>query len=136
MPLSINIDSFVPKIDINMNQILFQKGKMKIKLQVCIFEEDEVFISYAPALDLSAFGNTEDEAKREFEQTLHEYITYCLHKKTLERDLLEHGWIVKKKKEFEALPDNDLLQRNETYREIKEKKQYRIEERNVLIPAV
>ena len=99
MPLSINIDSFVPKIDINMNQILFQKGKMKIKLQVCIFEEDEVFISYAPALDLSAFGNTEDEAKREFEQTLHEYITYCLHKKTLERDLLEHGWIVKKKKD-------------------------------------
>lgn len=79
----------------------YSDGKTKISLNVgvYIFQEDNVYISYCPALDLSGYGETENAAKTSFGQTLGMYIEYCLHKNTLVKDLQKHGWKIKSMKQ-------------------------------------
>lgn len=125
-----------------MSQLIFQgelkhnNDKINIILEILLFEEDNVYIAYSPALDISACGNSEEEAKDEFGKTLEEYFTYCLNKKTIFDDLRAHGWSIKSKKRIKAPAEEKLLQLNETYRDIKENKQYKTIEREIVIPAV
>lgn len=125
-----------------MSQLIFQgelnhnTDKINVMLEVLVFQEENIFIAYSPALDLSACGNTEKEAKNEFEVVLKEYIEYCLNKKTFFDDLRAHGWTVKSKKRIKSPSDEKLLKSNETYRDIKENKQYKTIEREMIIPAV
>lgn len=125
-----------------MSQLIFQgelkhkNDKINIRLEILLFEEDNVYIAYSPALDISACGNSEEEAKQEFGEVLEEYLKYCLNKKTIFDDLRAHGWIIKSKKRIKAPADEKLLQLNETYRDIKENKQYKTIQREIAIPAV
>lgn len=125
-----------------MSQLIF-KGELKhnndkisIVLQILLFEEDGIHIAYSPALDVSACGNTEEEAKEEFGSVLSDHLTYCLNKKTIFEDLRAHGWTIKSKKRIKSPTDEKLLQLNDTYRDIKENKQYKTIEREIIIPAV
>lgn len=111
-------------------------NKVSVRLEVLLFQEESVFIAYSPALDLSACGDTEEDAKKEFEVVLKEYIEYCLNKKTFFDDLKAHGWTVKSKKRIKSPSDDKLLELNDTYRDIKENKQYKTIEREMIIPAV
>lgn len=125
-----------------MSQLIFQgelnhnTDKINVMLEVLLFQEENIFIAYSPALDLSACGNTEEEAKNEFELVLKEYIEYCLNKKTFFDDLRAHGWTIKSKKRIKSPSDDKLLELNDTYRDIKENKQYKTIEREMIIPAV
>lgn len=110
--------------------------KINIRLEILLFEEDNIYIAYSPALDISAYGNSEEEAKEEFGKILEEHLTYCLNKKTIFDDLRAHGWTIKSKKRIKAPADEKLLQLNETYRDIKENKQYKTIQREIVIPAV
>ena len=73
------------------------KDRIKCKLPLIIFKEENNIITYCPALDLSGYGSTEEEAKKSFEITLSEYFRYTVHKRTLVEDLRKHGWIIRKK---------------------------------------
>lgn len=125
-----------------MSQLIFHgelnhnNDKINIRLEILLFAEDNVFIAYSPALDVSACGNTEEEAKDEFGKVLEEYFTYCLNKKTIFDDLRVHGWTIKSKKRIKAPADEKLLELNDTYRDIKENKQYKTIEKDVVISAV
>jgi hypothetical protein len=125
-----------------MSQLIFQgelkhnNDKINIVLQILLFEEDGIHIAYSPALDVSACGNTEEEAKEEFGSVLSDHLTYCLNKKTIFEDLRAHGWTIKSKKRIKSPTDEKLLQLNDTYRDIKENKQYKTIEREIIIPAV
>ena len=68
----------------------FQKGQVDMALEVYMFQENGVDIAYCPALDVSAAGVSEDDAKKEFEQVLTEYIEYCVENNTLTTDLINH----------------------------------------------
>ena len=106
----------------------YSDGKTKISLNVgvYIFQEDNVYISYCPALDLSGYGETENAAKTSFGQTLGMYIEYCLHKNTLVKDLQKHGWKIKsmKQKRIKAPDINTMMSMNPEFREIIENKDY------------
>lgn len=125
-----------------MSQLIFQgelkhnNSKINIRLEILLFTEDNVFIAYSPALDVSACGNSEEEAKDEFGKVVQEHFTYCLNKKTIFDDLCAHGWIIKSKQRIKAPDDKKLLELNDTYRDIKENKQYKTIEEEVIIPAV
>nr|WP_320059262.1 hypothetical protein [uncultured Bacteroides sp.] len=69
------------------------------KLEMYLFQEDDSFIVYCPALDLSAYGDSEEEAKKAFDKTFELHILYCLRKKTLYEDLKNHGWNIRSKKQ-------------------------------------
>lgn len=125
-----------------MSQLIFHselyhsRGKLNVQLEVLLFKEEDVYIAYAPALDISAFGNSEEEAKNDFGDVIRAHFEYCLNKRTLFDDLKSHGWVVKSRKRVKGPSDEELIQMNDTYKDIKENKDYKTIQREVVIPAM
>ncbi|MDR1553219.1 MAG: hypothetical protein LBS69_07140, partial [Prevotellaceae bacterium] len=67
-------------------------NKITVKLGIYTFIENNMYIAYCPSIDMTAAGNSFDEALEEFSKIFQLYIEYCLSKKTLFKDLEKHGW--------------------------------------------
>lgn len=95
-------------------------GKIKAGLELYVFAEGDMYIIYCPALDLSAYGRTEEEAKKEFTATFEIYINYGMNKKTLVKDLQKNGWKVRsaKQKKMKAPSTKEMINTNSTLRDI------------------
>ena len=105
------------------------KNGYKIRLSLIEFEEDGVTIIYAPALDLSGYGNTEIEAKESFNIVMEEFLQYTHSKNTLNGVLSELGWEIKvssKNAKYSPPKNSDLVDKNPLYKEILDKKQYKV----------
>ena len=98
------------------NYITVHNGQIDVCLDVVFFMENNVWIAYAPALDLSGYDYTEDGAKRSFQIVLEEYLRYSVQNHTLENDLAQHGWNKKKEEQFSSLDFLGLLSQNERLR--------------------
>ena|SRR5215469_2598851 len=68
--------------------------KIEVRLDMIDFQENGIFFTYAPALDLSGYGRSQDEAHRSFDIVLQEYISFTTSQKTLTEDLVRHGWYI------------------------------------------
>lgn len=95
-------------------------GEYDVNVPVVQFKEDDVIVIYCPALDLSGYGATEDEAKKSFKTVLLEYIRYASNKGTLNADLIAHGWRKLKSKRVSMTPPamTELLISNENFNRI------------------
>ncbi len=62
------------------------------KLTVDFYREGNKFIAFSPALNLSTCGNTEDEAKKRFEELERLFFEEIDRMGTLEDVLFECGW--------------------------------------------
>jgi len=112
----------------------FGNGKYNVGLSLVEFEEDNVTIIYAPALDLSGYGYSQPEAKQSFFEALHEFFRYTNNKKTLDKVLKDLGWSVKgskKKPKFNPPKDSDLVSLNPLYNEIVNSKNYKVSREDV-----
>ena len=69
---------------------------LQLQLEVSIFQEGDHFVSFCPALNLSSYGKTIEESRLAFHEALEIYIEYALENDTLEKDLLAHGWTLRK----------------------------------------
>ena len=69
---------------------------VNVSIEVQLIQEGDYVVSYCPALELSSFGATEEEAKDGFEGALHTFIEDTHFKGTLERVLLDLGWSLTK----------------------------------------
>lgn len=109
------------------NKIVNRDGRVSVTLDVYVFKEDDCFIAYSPALDLSGYGDSEEAAKSSFSIVMEQYIAYCLSKRTLVKDLRAHGWKVKslKQRKMSAPSFDMLLRSNDTFKDILENKEYR-----------
>jgi len=107
------------------------------KLSVYFFLEGEAIISYCPALDLSAYGKSVNEAKDAFTKAFTIYITYCMNKNTLADDLRSHGWELKslKHRKVKAPTIPEMLKRNPILKDIIYNKEYQKSDELVEIPA-
>jgi hypothetical protein len=96
------------------------KNRIKCNLPLIIFEEENSFITYCPALDLCGYGSNEFESNKSFEIVLSEYFRYTVNKRTLEEDLKKHGWIINKSLKKHPVPPTmaDLLDKNEDFNRI------------------
>lgn len=74
------------------NSISINDGKAVVTVSIYMFKENDVFIVYCPSLDLTGYDYTEDLAKKDFKQTLDEWLEDQLEAGTLRQDLLQHGW--------------------------------------------
>lgn len=110
--------------------------ELSVKLELYKFKEDNAFIMYCPALDLSTSGKSEEEAEQSFSETFQIYINYCINKKTLVEDLQKNGWDVRsmKQRKMKAPDTKKLLRINETLREIVYNRNYEKTSRSVEIP--
>ncbi len=112
----------------------FSNHKFQVGLSLIEFSEDKVIIIYSPALDLSGYGHSEEEAKNSFTASLHEFFKYTHNKNTLDKVLLDLGWTIKgtkKNPKFNPPLDSDLVSSNSLYNEIVNNKSYKVSRQNV-----
>jgi len=112
----------------------FSNHKFQVGLSLIEFNEDNVTIIYSPALDLSGYGNSEEEAKNSFSESLHEFFRYTHNKNTLDKVLLDLGWSIKgtkKNPKFNPPLDSDLVTSNSLYNDIVNNKSYKVSRQNV-----
>jgi gamma-glutamylcysteine synthetase len=107
---------------------------IETRLSIILFQENEHYIAYAPALDLSGYGYSEEEAHRSFGVALEEFLRYTSNKKTIANELTRLGWKVKAKK-MQAPNWSDLIVKNNYIADIMEHKQFKKIDRSVSIPA-
>jgi len=76
------------------DRIKIKKGELSIGLTLIGYKDknENLFVLYAPALDLYAYGDSEDEAFIAFDETINLYMDHLLEEKTLEKDLTRLGW--------------------------------------------
>jgi hypothetical protein len=111
-------------------------GQVTAQLELYKFKEDNMYVIYCPAIDLSAYGRTSKEAEMAFKETFRLHISYCLSKKTLGQDLLSHGWEIKgKQKKLKAPTTEQLFNTNKTLRDIIFNKNYSKLSQSIAIPA-
>lgn len=99
----------------------YSNGRENVEFSVSIFlwEENSIFYVYSPALDLTGYGLTKEEARESFETVLEEFIKYTHNKKTIFQELENLGWAVNKRKKRVISPDfEDLLSENEHFRHL------------------
>lgn len=77
-----------------------------------LFKEDDYYIAYSPAFDLSSYAETFNEAIAAFYEAFQMHIEYCVENNTLAKDLKSHGWDIRAKEVKE--PKLSRLLQNET----------------------
>jgi len=98
-----------------------KKEKIKninLELLIAIYKEEDYFVTYCPALELSGYGKTKEQAKSSFEVNMQIFFEETLRKGTLDKILLELGWSLKKKPIVIFEPpsiENDTLARFSKY---------------------
>lgn len=82
-----------------MAKIALQKSRnsVNVNIEVVLFEEDGMWVAYCPALELSSYGDDENDAKQAFEEAMAIFLSETDRKGTLERYLLKLGWQLQQK---------------------------------------
>ena len=109
---------------------------IEVKLCVYLFKEDDSYIAYCPALDLSSYGTTENHARKSFEEILEITLKYMINKNTLIEDFQKHGWIIKslKQKKIKSPSIEQMIHSNKVLKDILDNKEYRKYNQQVEIP--
>ena len=113
------------------NTLLKNHASITVNVEVVLFQEDEYWISYCPALDLSSYGRTKPEAKKAFQESMEIFFAETHEKKTLEKCLLQLGWILQQKPAFEYRPPQNRLSDMKKYAD----KKGEIYESDLIIPV-
>lgn len=112
----------------------FKGGKYSINLNVDVYiwKEDGVYFVYAPALDLTGYDKTESRAKESFTKILDETIKYMHNKDTIFNELERLGWAVNRKKKRVNAPNiQELIEDNESFKDLLNKPYYKKESQGV-----
>lgn len=69
-----------------------EKIKHKFIIQYYVYESDNIYVAYCPALDITSTGKDFNEAVAQFHEHFQLYLDFCLEEDTLIEDLKAHGW--------------------------------------------
>ncbi len=88
---------------------------LAIEVEVLLVKEGDYWVSYAPSLELSSYGDSRAEAKKGFSEALSIFIDDTIKKGTLERLLIDYGWTLSSKAYhpppgFASVDETNLLQ--------------------------
>lgn len=86
------------------NIITKNRDHISVGVSVFVLKEDDLFVAYCPALELSSYGKTKKEAKENFSDALKIFIEETQKKGTLEKMLLSLGWTLKQKPQVRYKP--------------------------------
>ncbi len=113
------------------------KANIKAHLDLYSFLDSSTYIIYCPALDMSGYGNTEEEALKSFEITFSSSMEYMINKNTIHEDLKKHGWNVRGKKshDLKSPKFEDMYKSNKDFKDIIDNKPYQRMYKDVCIPA-
>lgn len=95
-------------------RILGTKNRILVDIEVVLFKEGEFNVAYCPALELSSYGDSEDDAKTAFEDALNIFLEEASKKGTLEKYLLSMGWGLRQKPKAMYIPPTPSLQKTKS----------------------
>ena len=75
------------------NYLKMDDHNIFVDLEVFVYRDDDYFISYSPALDLSSFGKTKDEAEKLFYSALDLFMEDIIARDVLADVLSTLGWV-------------------------------------------
>lgn len=108
---------------------------IRVQLPIINFEENGCKVMYCPALDLSGYGMSDDEAKESFRITLEEFFRYTINKKTLDKVLTKLGWVKKSPRRISPPTMDIMLSKNRNFRNIFNKYSFTKTNASIAIPA-
>ena len=115
------------------------EGKIETQLSLISFKEDDINIIYSPALDITGYGNTEEEAKNSFNIAMEEFLRYTINKKTFISEMKRLGWKISKSKRESRFTQpyfDHLLRDREYLKDIVRDKEFTKINQNVNLPAI
>ena len=116
-----------------------EEGKhINVNMELLFFKEDNVFIIYAPSLDLTGYGKSPEEAQQSFVVILDEFFKYTLKKKTFFKELERLGWKkagTKKKPQYKPPYLDTLFAEREYLKEIVREKDFEKYTQTLAMPA-
>ena len=71
------------------------KNATLVNVDVLLIKEGEYFVAYCPALEVSSYGKTEEEAKSGFDEAFEIFIHETEKRGSFEKALLKLGWSLK-----------------------------------------
>jgi hypothetical protein len=81
----------------NLQSLTKTKGTISASVMVFVYKEEDIFVSYCPALELSSYGKSIKAAKTAFNEAMDIFLSETTRKGTLEKLLLDYGWQLRKK---------------------------------------
>ncbi len=98
------------------NIVTKNRNSININIQIVLFQENNIWVAYCPALELSSYSDDQEEAKTAFDEAINIFFAETDRKGTLERYLLKLGWQLQlKPKPIYNQPDFSL-QKNQRLR--------------------
>lgn len=94
------------------NALSPNRNSVNVNVQIVLFQEDGMWVAYCPALELSSYGDDQEEAKEAFEEAMKIFLSETNRKGTLERYLLKLGWQLQQKPKLMYNQPNLSLQKN------------------------
>ena len=102
----------------------------KISISVFLFRDDNKIVNaYCPSLNLIGVGNTEQEAKNDFELVVKEHFEWCAENGTIVQDMERFGWKFSNGKAEEPSLSR-MLRDNSMFRSIMKRSEYKKYSRN------
>ena len=86
------------------NRIHKSKDSITLQLDVLIIKEEDYFVAYCPALELSSYGKSQSEAKAAFKVDIKIFIDETAKNGNLEKYLLKQGWTLQRIPELDYQP--------------------------------
>lgn len=85
-----------------MNTIKVSSKGIEVQVTVFVYLDTDypkkgMFIAYCPSLDLIGYGMGEENARKDFEWIMEDYLSDMMSQGTLEEDLRSRGWKMTKK---------------------------------------
>lgn len=78
------------------NRINKGKRGIEVELDVMLVKEGDFWVALAPALRVTGYGKTQAEAKKSFAVEADIFIEETAKRGTLEKLLIEYGWVLSK----------------------------------------
>lgn len=85
-------------------RIIKKSGQYIVDLNVITFQGENQIVAYSPALEISSYGDTKQDAEDALGENIKIFIDYAVNKNSLIEDLLNLGWTIKKRPHFLFIP--------------------------------
>lgn len=112
------------------------KHMYKAKLPLISFRDGGTIVIYAPALDVSGYGYTVEEAKKSFGEAIEEFFKYTINKGTFDAELKRLGWkCIKRRNKYNPPKFNESLVNNDHLNEIINNREFNKYNESVEVPV-
>jgi predicted RNase H-like HicB family nuclease len=86
------------------------RNKLEANLEVAFYKEGKYFVAYCPAVEVSSYASTIEKAKERFGEELKIFFDETVKRGTLEKLLIQYGWVLQRK-EFKPPTKTNALTR-------------------------